>query len=156
MELTNTEIKIVVKNMAREIVKQMSAKNAMRGAEVTAKTDDGQTVTWRTSINGTDEQIKDYFKPGKRINIGDGPRDRMVTIKSAKVLNTMTKNAPLSDMLNKENDLYRVGDDVVFRGKKRELTLGRIKAIQGDVYIISSGEGEYRLKKSELKGSFKH
>lgn len=66
------------------------------------------------------------------------------------------KNAPLSDMWNKENDLFRVGDDAVFRGKGRGLTQGRIKAIQGDIYIISSGEGEYKLKKSELKGSFKH
>lgn len=68
----------------------------------------------------------------------------------------IAKNAPLADMWNKENDLYRVGDDVVFRGKGRGLTLGRIKAIQGDVYTISSGEGEYKLKKSELKGSSKH
>lgn len=86
MELSNTEMAIVIKNMARETVRRVMAKNAMRGAEVTAKTDDGKTVTWRTSINGTDEQIKEYFRPGKRINVGDGPNDRMATIKSVKVL----------------------------------------------------------------------
>ena len=66
-----------------------------------------------------------------------------------------TKNG-ISDMWNKENDLFRKGDNVVFRGKGRGLTLGRIKDIQGDTYIISSGEGEYRLKKEDLKGSSKY
>lgn len=91
--MTEIETAIMIKNMAREIVRRKSVKNAMRGAEVTAKTDDGQTVMWRTSINGTDEAIKEYFRPGKRINIGDGPRDRMATIKSVKVLNAAAKNA---------------------------------------------------------------
>ncbi|MCK9432396.1 MAG: hypothetical protein M0R00_05510 [Candidatus Omnitrophica bacterium] len=69
---------------------------------------------------------------------------------------TTAKNAPLSDMWNKENDLFRKGDDVVFRGKGRGLIQGRIKDIQGNTYIISSGEGEYRLTKEDLKGSSKH
>jgi hypothetical protein len=94
MELSDVETRIAIKNMARETVKRATAKNAMRGAEVTYKTDDGKTGSYRTSINGTDEEIKAYFRPGTRINIGDGPRDKMAIIQSVKILNAVAKNAP--------------------------------------------------------------
>lgn len=84
---------------------KFSTKNAMRGAEVTYVTDDGKTGSYRTSINGTDAEIKEYFRPGKRINIGDGPRDRMAMIKSVKVLNTAVNINPKFNFLYPEERL---------------------------------------------------
>ena len=54
----------------------------MKGAVV--KFSDGYTL--RTSINGTDAEIKQYYKKGTWFNLGDGPRDYMAKVVSVRVL----------------------------------------------------------------------
>jgi hypothetical protein len=54
----------------------------MKGAVV--KFSDGYIL--RTSINGTDAEIKDYYKKGRWFNLGDGPRDYMAKVVSVRVL----------------------------------------------------------------------
>ena len=54
----------------------------MKGAVV--KFSDGYTL--RASINGTDAEIKQYYKKGTWFNLGDGPRDYMAKVVSVRVL----------------------------------------------------------------------
>lgn len=57
----------------------------MKGAEVRFNTGD----VLRTSINGTDAEIKNYYKKGKWFNLGgkyDPTKDRMAKVVSCKVL----------------------------------------------------------------------
>ena len=41
--------------------------------------------TWSTEINGTDEEIRNYFKLGSLINVGRGENDRMVKIAKVQI-----------------------------------------------------------------------
>jgi hypothetical protein len=57
----------------------------MKGAEVKFNTGD----VLRTSINGTDAEIKDYYRKGRWFNLGgkrDPTKDRMAKVVSCKVL----------------------------------------------------------------------
>jgi len=38
-----------------------------------------------TDINGTDKEIKEYFKIGKIVNIGAGEKDKITRIKRIKI-----------------------------------------------------------------------
>lgn len=108
---------------------------------------DGATMEAENTVKNTDE-----VKPVNKIDID-------LVAFSAAVKNAVRAAAiknGISDMWTKDDNLFRKGDNVVFRGKGREMVLGRIKDIQGDIYIISSGQGEYRLKKEDLKGSTKY
>ena len=56
----------------------------LREVEVTY--DDGSTIGTSMAAHLTDEQIYDYFKVGKVFNIGNGENDKMVKVKSVKIL----------------------------------------------------------------------
>jgi hypothetical protein len=71
------------------------AKNAMKTVEVTYS--DGSTI--KTHANGTDNEIADYFKVGSEVNIGSGAKDKMVKIRSIKILNSIKR---MEDMDDKE------------------------------------------------------
>lgn len=54
----------------------------MRAVKVTYS--NGESIT--TSINGTDEEILDYFKIGKPFNLGKGEKDDVQTVTKAEIL----------------------------------------------------------------------
>lgn len=39
-----------------------------------------------TSINGTDEEVKAFFLPGKWFNVGDGPNDLMAQVVKVEII----------------------------------------------------------------------
>lgn len=41
--------------------------------------------TWSTDINGTDQEIRDYFRIGSFINVGSGENDKMVKIAKVQI-----------------------------------------------------------------------
>ena len=43
-----------------------------------------------TSINGTDESILAYYKPGNTFNVGIGPSDNIQTVKTAEIVTERT------------------------------------------------------------------
>lgn len=55
-----------------------------KGAVV--KYSDGTVI--RTSVNPqcSDDEIREYFKPGKVFNIGDGPNDKLETVVSVEII----------------------------------------------------------------------
>jgi len=54
----------------------------MKSAKVTF--DNGDYFT--TSINGTDAEIREYYKIGRQFNLGDGPLDLMANVTSVELL----------------------------------------------------------------------
>jgi len=61
------------------------AKNAaLREVEVTFA--DGNVIKTSMAAHLTDEQIKDYYKVGSEFNVGSGSKDKMVKVKSVKIL----------------------------------------------------------------------
>lgn len=99
--MTDIETAIMIKNMAREAVKQMSAKNAAL-REVAVTYSDGTTITTSMAAHLSDAEIKNYFRVGKEFNIGSGSRDKMVTVKSVKILNATVKNGLMTKMMEDE------------------------------------------------------
>lgn len=65
-----------------------STNEALRGAKVTW--DDDTTMT--TSINGTDEEIKAYYKIGRVFNLGKGEVDDIKSVKSVEIIDEATTN----------------------------------------------------------------
>ena len=86
MELSNTEIKIVVKNMARELVKKATVKNAMRFKY-------GDKVTVDGKYEGVVQAVKDgYYE----VRIFDGSRvvgTKVVWPNNITARNATAKNA---------------------------------------------------------------
>lgn len=39
-----------------------------------------------TNINGTNKEIKEYYKIGRTFNIGDGEKDKLARIKKVEIL----------------------------------------------------------------------
>jgi UDP-N-acetylmuramoylalanine-D-glutamate ligase len=58
--------------------------NNLRSVKVTYT--DGQSITTNMASHITDKQIKEYFKKGAIFNIGTGPNDYLVAVKSVKIL----------------------------------------------------------------------
>lgn len=52
--------------------------------EVRVTYSDGNVI--ETNINGTNKEIKEYYKVGKIVNIGDGARDKLVKIRKVEIL----------------------------------------------------------------------
>jgi hypothetical protein len=66
----------------KKVKKQINeGEMGMRTVEV--KFENGKKIT--TSINGTDEEIKNYYKVGREFNIGDGVEDDMQKVKSVQI-----------------------------------------------------------------------
>jgi hypothetical protein len=85
MELSDAHIKALVKNMAEEMAREIrptTAKNIRTAAEITWSNGD----TTRTDVNGTEETVRSYYKIGQEFNIGSGGKDKMVKVKSVKIL----------------------------------------------------------------------
>jgi Fe-S cluster assembly iron-binding protein IscA len=84
MEISDERIKAIVKNMAAEMVEEMraTARNIRTAAEITWSNGD---VT-RTDVNGTEETVRSYYKIGQEFNIGSGGKDKIVKVKSVKIL----------------------------------------------------------------------
>jgi len=57
---------------------------AMKGVKVTY--DNGDTTTTSVNPNVSDDNIREYFKVGSTVNIGDGPDDKMVKITDVEIL----------------------------------------------------------------------
>ena len=45
--------------------------------------DNGDRIT--TGINGTDDEIREYYSIGKTFNLGDGPKDLMAKVVSLEI-----------------------------------------------------------------------
>jgi hypothetical protein len=66
----------------KKVKKQINeGEMGMRTVEV--KFENGKKIT--TSINGTDEEIKNYYKVGREFNIGDGVENDMQKVKSVQI-----------------------------------------------------------------------
>lgn len=61
-------------------------KNKLRSVRVTYS--DGTVISTSMAAHLTDEQIKEYFKPGKQFNIGEGGKDKMAKVKSVEIMKT--------------------------------------------------------------------
>ncbi len=57
---------------------------ALRAVKVTY--DNGDVITTSMAANLTDKNIKEYFRIGKKFNIGSGERDKIVAVKKVKIL----------------------------------------------------------------------
>ena len=57
---------------------------ALREVEVTFS--DGSTLGTNMAAHLTDEEIKDYYEVGSTFNVGSGEKDKMVKVKSVKIL----------------------------------------------------------------------
>ena len=57
---------------------------ALRVVKVTY--DDGDVITTSMAAHLTDKDIKEYFRIGKKFNIGSGEIDRIVAVKKVKIL----------------------------------------------------------------------
>ena len=88
MKMTDIITEIMVKNMAREMVKRATAKNAAL-REVAVTYSDGTTITTSMAAHLSDADIKNYFRVGREFNIGGGGKDKMAKVKSVKILNTV-------------------------------------------------------------------
>lgn len=64
-------------------VKKQINEGEMGMRTVKVKFENGKEIT--TSINGTDEEIKNYYKVGREFNIGDGVEDDMQKVKSVQI-----------------------------------------------------------------------
>ena len=56
----------------------------LREIEVTFS--DGSKLSTNMAAHLTDKEMKDYYKIGKEFNIGHGEKDKMVKVKSIKIL----------------------------------------------------------------------
>jgi len=74
----------------------------MKTAKITYS--DGNIIT--TSINGTDEEIKNYFKIGRPFNLGNGDKDNMQTVVSCEILIKEVKKDLIANDISRCND-YR-------------------------------------------------
>lgn len=61
--------------------------------EVAVTYEDGTTITTSMAAHLSDADIKNYFRAGREFNIGSGGKDKMVKVKSVKILNATAKNA---------------------------------------------------------------
>jgi esterase/lipase len=57
---------------------------SLRSIEVTF--DDGSKLTTDMAKHLTDKEMSDYYKIGKPFNVGIGGKDKMVKVKSIKIL----------------------------------------------------------------------
>jgi hypothetical protein len=213
VELSNTEIKIVVKNMAREMVKRATAKNASslkEGDKVRKKNDpdrkgrielitggmamvfwsedqttsgialdkieaanmiaknalrevavtysDGTTITTSMAAHLSDADIKNYFRIGQEFNLGSGGKDKMVKVKSVKILNATVKNASKAlnsgsyELVSLGGGMYRVqtpSGDLVKDRYGKPLKVSK----ENNGYAFRDGETLYtnRTKEEVLK-----
>ena len=46
---------------------------------------DGSKISTSMNPNLKDSEIKNYFKVGRRFNVGDGPRDKILSVKKVKI-----------------------------------------------------------------------
>ena len=60
----------------------MAKKYYMREVRITYS----NGVVIETNINGTNKEIKDYYKIGQVVNIGNGEKDRLTRIKKVEIL----------------------------------------------------------------------
>ena len=59
-------------------------KESLREVEITYS--DGSKLATSMAAHLSDEEIKDYYKVGQTFNIGSGSKDKMVKVKSVKIL----------------------------------------------------------------------
>lgn len=107
--MTDLETAIMIKNMARETVRQMTAKvknAALREVAVTYS--DGTTITTSMAAHLTDADIKNYFRVGREFNIGSGSLDKMVKVRSVKILNATGKNGGSYTMVSLGGGMFVV------------------------------------------------
>ena len=196
MELSNTEIKIVVKNMAREMVKRATAKNAdksdyqkfrdaffkkhgikseadakkLAGTEEGKRLDeaykkeygeymqksptpknaalrtvavtysDGTTITTSMAAHLSDADIKNYFRAGREFNIGSGGKDKMVKVKSVKILNATSataKNAPRLRGIYKDKNEAQARVDRENAKKENANEIHTIEKVGDDFHVVA-------------------
>ena len=46
---------------------------------------DGTKISTAMNPNLKDSEIKNYFKTGRKFNVGDGPRDKILSVKKIKI-----------------------------------------------------------------------
>jgi hypothetical protein len=82
IHLTPTQIKL--KKVLKPIVEGIL--NEVRFKTVKVTYSNGMTMTTSINPNLSDNEILSYYKIGTKVNIGNGDKDRMVTIKKAEML----------------------------------------------------------------------
>lgn len=73
------------------------AHKPLRSIKVTYS--DGSVIDTNMAAHLTDAQMLDYFKVGKRFNLGNGPEDKIATVVSAEI----TDGQSVTEALNKLN-----------------------------------------------------
>jgi hypothetical protein len=58
---------------------------------------DGNSITTNMAAGLSDQEIKDYFKIGKKFNLGTGGKDKMVAVKSIKILESVHRESREAD-----------------------------------------------------------
>ena len=75
--------KELIEMIQKEVKSQL---NEAKFRSVKVVYSDGTHITTSMNPNITDSEIRQYFKVGQRANIGQGERDKVVTIKSVEIL----------------------------------------------------------------------
>jgi len=64
--------------------KRFKLKEALREVEVLFA--DGSKIETNMAAHLTDEEIKNYYKVGSTFNLGHGEKDKMVKVKSVRII----------------------------------------------------------------------
>jgi hypothetical protein len=62
--------------------KEYLKEKALRSVKVTWS----DNSTMETNINGTDKELKNYYKIGKEFNVGQGEKDKILKVKKLDIL----------------------------------------------------------------------
>jgi len=114
----------------------------MRAVKVTFS--DGDTIT--TDINGTDIEIKEYYKIGRVFNLGNGELDRMVKVVSVEILNDIETSyqnyitCPYCGWVDKESWRHSKNDQLTCKDCNRLFKIKRDEVIVYSTFKISKGK----------------
>ena len=68
----------------KEILNELLNESNLRSVKVTY--DDGSVETTSMSAKLSDDDIKDYFKIGKKFNVGKNGKDKIAKVKEVEIL----------------------------------------------------------------------
>ena len=123
---------------------------------------DGTEIVTSMSGKLTDDEIRDYFKVGKRFNLGSAGKDKMVAIKQVKILENVESVS--EEPLDFFESLNNVRESVVCEGFKKgdrvkisvpsSSDMSKYNRMRG-VIITDIGDDFYTIKLSNGDGEFK-
>ena len=124
---------------------------ALRSVEVTY--DNGTKIKTSMAAGLSDAEIKDYFKVGKQFNIGSGSKDKLVKVKSVKILSEDSINEKITAdgrelglFIDNDSQLYNSRFMPIIKNLSRKMKSGKFDiklAAKGFKYLVDDGAKKY-------------